>query len=163
MLVGGTLRRPQGRVDRRVAFGDGSEGRVFRETVRTGPPAASPAYLAVSFRLRVIGTSRVGHALFRAESIVNTVLFAGFPGFRSKLWLTDEVHGTYRGLYDWDGPELAARYAATLATLLRVVCVPETVAYHVVAGVRRDDVLDDPSRLEEYGAATAWWRPVPQP
>jgi hypothetical protein len=33
--------------------------------------------------------------VFRAESILNTPLFAGFPGFVSKLWLAhDENHST---------------------------------------------------------------------
>ena len=39
-----------------------------------------------------------------AESLLNTPLFVGFPGFVSKLWLAHDEHGVYRGLYEWDGP-----------------------------------------------------------
>jgi hypothetical protein len=44
----------------------------------------------------------LGHAAFRGESLLNTPLFAGFPGFVSKLWLANDGLGRYRGLYEWD-------------------------------------------------------------
>lgn len=106
-----------------------------------------PAVLLVQFRLRLLGRHRLLHELFRAESIANTPLFAGFPGFRSKLWLCDDASGLYRGIYEWEGAERATFYAETLSKLLRLVSVPGTVRYHVVAGIRRDDFLRDPRAI----------------
>jgi membrane protein len=59
---------------------------VYRETVIDRPPALLPAVLVVSFRLRHVNRGWA-HSLFRPESELNTVLFAGFPGLVSKLWL----------------------------------------------------------------------------
>ena len=42
----------------------------------------------------------------------------GFPGFWSKLWISDPATGTYRGLYAWDGAERAVDYADHLVRLL---------------------------------------------
>ena len=58
------------------------------------------------------GVRGAGHALFRWESLLNTPLFVGFPGFVSKLWLADDEHGFYRGLYEWNGPARAGRLRA---------------------------------------------------
>ena len=66
------------------------------------------------------------------------------PGFRSKLWITDQRTGVYRGVYDWDGAGRAETYATTLTALLRLVCVPGSVGFHVEPGVRRDDFLHHP-------------------
>jgi hypothetical protein len=52
--------------------------------------------LVVEFRLRAV--RGLGHAAFRWESLLNTPLFAGFPGFVSKLWLANDDLGRYRGL-----------------------------------------------------------------
>jgi hypothetical protein len=149
-------------VDRRLAFADGTSARVYRETVRTGTATHAPVLLVVEFRLRLIGRNRLLHALFRAESLANTLLFAGFPGFRWKLWCTDEDSGRYRGVYEWDGADRAVAYATTLSRLLRVVCVPGTVRFHVEPATRLQEMLHAPAVL----LATApgpppedWWRP----
>ena len=60
-----------------------------------------PPVLVVAFRLRWVRGR--GHALFRAESLLNTPLFVGFPGFVSKLWLAHDENGAYRGFYQWNG------------------------------------------------------------
>ncbi len=70
-----------------MTFADGSTGIVYRETTADLESVADPAVLVVAFALRGVHGRR-GHALFRAESLLNTPLFAGFPGFVSKLWLT---------------------------------------------------------------------------
>jgi hypothetical protein len=38
------------------------------------------------------------HTGFRWESLFNTPLFVGFPGFVSKLWLAHDEHDVYRGI-----------------------------------------------------------------
>ena len=65
----------------------------------------APVVLVVAFRLRWVRGR--GHALFRVESVLNTPLFVGFPGFVSKLWLANDENGVYRGFYEWDGAPLS--------------------------------------------------------
>lgn len=99
-----------------------------------------------------------GHALFRAESLLNAPLFAGFPGLVSKLWLAHDERGRYRGLYEWDGPRLADDYVRALWRVLALVSVPGSVHYVVLPGLRRDELLSRPQALAGDGAA--WWRPA---
>ncbi len=106
LLARHRLHQPGEHVGRRCEFADGTTSVVYRETVVDRAAPRSPAVLVVSFRLRRVRSPRA-HALFRWESVLNTVLFAGFPGFVSKLWCSHDANGVYRGLYDWDDPALA--------------------------------------------------------
>lgn len=149
-----------GRLGLRVRFADGSSSTVYRETVVSRPPPVQPCVLVVRFRLRLVGG--FGHRLFRAESLLNTPLFIGFPGFVSKLWLAHDENRTYRGLYQWDGPADARAYARSLWRILALVSEPGSIGYRVLPGLERDDLLgrsNDPitaARPEPAG----WWRPV---
>jgi hypothetical protein len=138
-------------------FADGTTARIYRETVIDRPPPVDPAVLVVAFRLRAIRGR--GHALFRRESLLNTPLFAGFPGFVSKLWLANDSHGLYRGLYQWDGPQHAEHYARSLWRVLALVSVPGSIRYHVPPGIWRDDLLRDPARAP-VDSTDGWWRPT---
>jgi hypothetical protein len=146
-------------VGMRLRFADGTSARVYRETVVDGAPE-DPCVLLVEFRLRLVRGR--GHALFRWESLLNTPLFVGFPGFVSKLWLAHDQHGVYRGVYEWDGPGRAAHYARSLWRVLALGCVPGSIHYMVLPGLRRDDLLADPHVLDTAapGAAAEWWRLV---
>lgn len=157
LAAAGRLASPRTHVGTRLGFADGTTSFVFRETAVRGVATAAPAVLVVRFRLRLVDTRPLWHALFRRECALHTPLFAGFPGFRSKLWLADLDTGVYRGLYEWDDAELARDYAETLSRLLRVVSVRGSVEYQVLADCRRDDVLRDPRVLS--GGRT-WWRVV---
>jgi hypothetical protein len=151
---------PAGQVGRRLQFGDGSSALVYRETVVSPGAAQDPCALIVEFRLRAV--RGWGHALFRWESWLNTPLFAGFPGFVSKLWLAHDERGRYRGVYEWDGPGRADHYARALWHVLALVSVPGSIHYMVVPGLRRDEFLtrsQDPGGLTAVDEA-AWWRPV---
>ena len=150
---------PRGNVGMRLRFADGTTARVYRETVVDQQPK-DPCTLVVSFRLRWV--RGWGHAAFRAESLLNTVLFVGFRGFVSKLWMAHDAHGTYRGLYEWDGPQDAEAYARALWRVLARVSVPGSIDYRVVPGVRRDEAITDPHRLAalEPEEKAAWWRVV---
>ena len=105
----------------RLRFADGTSARVFRETTVDRGATLDPCVLVVEFRLRAVRGR--GHAVFRRESLLNTPLFAGFPGLVSKLWLADDERGRYRGLYEWDGPRLAENYARALWRVLALVSV----------------------------------------
>ncbi len=159
MLGRRQLRTPRRNVGRRLRFADGSTARVYRETVALRP-AADPCLLVVSFRLRWVRGS--GHTLFRIESILNTPLFVGFPGFVSKLWLAHDHQGTYRGLYEWDGAAQAEHYARSLWRVLGLVSAPGTIHYRVFPGLRRDEVLAHPAVLagKTLGEEEAWCRVV---
>src|SRR3989442_3423250 len=106
------LRLPAQRVGTLLHFADGTSARVYRETIADRGATLDPCVLLVEFRLRAVRGS--GHAAFRRESLLNTPLFAGFPGFVSKLWLAHDDLGRYRGLYEWDDPVLAENYARAL-------------------------------------------------
>lgn len=157
MLGRGEIHSPRGNVGRVVRFADGSAGRVYRETAVTRTPR-DPCFLVVCFRLRWVRGH--GHDLFRVESILNTPLFVGFPGFVSKLWLAHDRHGTYRGLYEWDGAAAAEAYARSLWRVLELVSEPGSIDYRVFPGLRRDEVLARPAVLDAYAEPeeAAWWR-----
>lgn len=142
----------------RLRFANGTSARVYRETVVDGTPQY-PCALVVEFRLWVV--RGWGHTLFRWESLLNTPLFVGFPGFASKLWMAHDEHGVYRGVYEWDGPELAEYYARSLWRVLALGSVPHSIHYRIVPGVRRDALIAEPHLLDTVADATAaWWRPI---
>ncbi len=159
LLARGHLRWPRGNVGRVVQFANATSARVYRETVAPRP-ASDPCFLIVSFRLRAVRGR--GHAWFRAESILNTPLFVGFPGFVSKLWLAHDRDGIYRGLYEWDGAERADSYARSLWRVLELGCERGSIDYRVFPGRRRDEVLADPGLLAGVAPSeqAAWWRVV---
>jgi hypothetical protein len=148
---------PRDRAGMRLRFADGTSGRVYRETVVDRGPVLDPCVLIVEFRLRAVRGR--GHAAFRLESVLNTPLFAGFPGFVSKLWLACDERGRYRGVYEWDGPRLAENYARALWRVLALVSVPGSVHYVVLPGLRRDVLLETPHVLAAAAAdAAPWWQ-----
>ena len=133
MLLGrGRIHLRSRRVGMRLHFADGSSGRVYRETVLDREPTREPCVLVVEFRLRLV--RGWGHSLFRLESLLNTPLFVGFPGFVSKLWVAHDDHGVYRGLYEWDGPGAAESYARALWWVLALVSVPDIPCPSVSSG-----------------------------
>ena len=164
LLATGRLRQPDDLVGTRLPFRDGTRSMIFRTTERDPSAGTEPSVLQVRFRLRWIGERPTLHRVFVTTCIVNTPLFAGFPGFVRKQWMVDPRTFVYRGLYDWDGADRARWYAERLRHVLALVCVPGSVEYVVVPGLGVDDVLRDGSRLQrqEPGAQAAdtdalWW------
>ena len=158
LLARHRIHLPRGHVGMRLRFGDGTSARVYRETAIDTGPAERPCILVVAFRLR--GVRGPGHTMFRWESILNTPLFAGFPGLVSKLWFAHDQHGVYRGLYEWDGPDRAEHYARCLWRVLELVCVRGTIHYQVLPSLSREELLDrwhGPHGTGPAGAA-AWWQ-----
>jgi hypothetical protein len=142
----------------RLGFADGTSATVYRETVVDEGVARDPCVLVVEFQLRLV--RGMGHALFRWESLLNTPLFVGFPGFTSKLWLAADRRGHYRGLYEWDGPRRAEDYARALWRVLALVSVPGSIHYVVLPGLRRDELLERSRGVASAHAIAAadWWR-----
>lgn len=140
-----------------VSFADGTCGRVYRET-RVDRSCSAPCLLLVEFRLRAVRGR--GHQAFERESILNTPLFVGFPGFVSKWWLTHDQRGVYRGVYEWDGPAAAERYARSLWRVLALVSAKGSIDYRVIPGLRRDELLADPGRIRQEQSQESWWQVV---
>jgi len=159
LLLRGCIRQPRSNVGRRLSFADGTTTTVYRETVIARQPPMDPTTLVVEFTLRGVHTPWL-HRLFRIESELNTVLFAGFPGLVSKLWCCHDERGAYRGIYDWDGAASAEDYVRSLWWVLALVSVPGSIHYRVLAGIRRDDFLSDPHRLDDGHLTDGWWRPL---
>lgn len=156
LVAGRGLHHPSDHVGRVLWFADGSSARVYRETRLDVGANRQPVVLVVGFVLR--GVRGRGHAAFRVESWLNTPLFVGFPGLVSKLWLSHDQSGRYRGFYEWDGADLAADYVHALSWVLGLVCVPGSICAHSIAGVGRDDALSDPGMLGPGGTGQ-WWCP----
>jgi hypothetical protein len=159
MLARGELGWPRENVGRELRFANGTSARVFRETTGAGS-AVEPCFLAVAFRLRLVRGR--GHGWFEAESILNTPLFVGFPGFTSKLWLAHDETGIYRGLYEWDGPARAEHYARSLWRVLELGCERSSIDFRVFAGLGRDEALAEPALLDRQAPSEPqpWWRVV---
>ena len=158
LLVHRRVHMPKDHVGECLEFADGSKARAYFETVIDRALTQDPAVLVVGFRLRGI-RGRRAHALFRFESRFNTPLFVGFPGFVSKLWIANDSQGLYRGVYEWDGADLAEAYARALWRVLALVSTAGSIHYQVLPGVRCDEVLHRPELLSGYEGAQ-WWRPV---
>ena len=136
---------PTSLVDTKLRFADGTTSRIYRETVVDHGEVGQPCILVVSFRLRFVRGAF--HTLFRAESLLNTPLFVGFPGFVSKLWLAHDANGVYRGVYQWDDAACAEYYARCLWRILALVSRRGSIRYVVVPGHERDELLTTPERF----------------
>lgn len=160
LLARRRIHLPRRNVGMRLCFADGTSSRIYRETIVDRAAPADPCVLVVAFRLRAV--HGWGHAAFRWESLFNTPLFVGFPGFVSKLWLAHDDHGGYRGLYEWDGPGPAEAYARALWRVLALVSVPGSIHYKILAGMRRDDLFSELQALEGTAPVNMadWWRVV---
>jgi hypothetical protein len=162
LLAQRRVRQPRMQVGRRIRFDDGTSAVVYRETVIDDAPDATPAVLVVGFRLRGV-RRQWAHRVFRIESELNTILFAGFPGLVSKLWLRADQQQTYRGVYQWNDPDLAIEYVRALWWVLALVSERDSIHYAVLPGLVRDEVLADPSLIDTVDAAPGgWWRPEAQ-
>ncbi len=157
MSTGHRLMRSPEHVGDALTFEDGTTSRVFRETRVRDVAAAHPTLLAIKFRLAFLDDLAPLHAAFRRECLIHTLLFAGFRGFRSKLWLEDDRTRIYRGIYEWDGAEDASAYAARMVGLLAPFSNQGTVEAQIVPGLTLSGYLTDPDATTG-GQSDGWWR-----
>jgi hypothetical protein len=157
LLSQNRIHLPTSNVGTPVRFENGTTATVYRESTVDRRPPTKPAVLIVTFRLRLIRGR--GHTLFRTESILNTPLFIGFPGFVSKLWFGHDGNGAYRGIYQWDDPVRAENYARALWQVLAIGCIPGSIRYHVVPAHYRDELLRTPGLLPHEPDGD-WWLPA---
>ena len=70
-------------------------------------------------------------------------LIAGYPGFRHKLWMADEVSGTWQGVYEWESPEAVEVYRSSFVLgLMNRRAEPTSISYTVLQDTRLDDFVD---------------------
>jgi hypothetical protein len=146
----------------RLPFKDGIAPVVFRETALRAARTDDPAVLVIQFRLTFLGANPWLHAAFRHECVLHTPLFAGFPGFRSKLWADDVQTGVYAGLYEWQEARLATHYAERMVALLTPFSSRGTARFHVIEGLRRSEFLRRPTAAGG-GTPAGWWELVAAP
>jgi hypothetical protein len=158
MVARHEVHQPRVHVGRPLGFADGTTSRVYRETV-VDRTALEPSVLVVSFRLCAVRGG--AHRAFEWESLLNTPLFVGFPGFVSKLWLAHDENDVYRGVYEWDGPAAAEHYARSLWRVLAFVSCRGSIDYRVIPELRRDVFLTEPGAVRTR-ETRAWWQVVPR-
>ena len=130
----GELHRRRGRVGSWVRLPDGRCFQVFRETTSDAGSERDRVVVAVWFHLKgVPAGARIRRAIFERESILNTLLFAGFDGFRIKLWMVDPASSDFAGLYEWSDPGQAEIYARYITTVLARLSRSGSVGYQIVA------------------------------
>jgi hypothetical protein len=128
---------------------DGRAFTVFRESIRddAGP---SRTTLAVWFHLRGIPAgSRVRRFLFERLCLANTLLFAGFNGYRVKLWMVDPKTADYAGLYLWRSDEEAEDYGRYIVGILSPLSTRGSIGYQILPRTAFEDSLASPGSLTE--------------
>jgi hypothetical protein len=121
-----------------VTLPDGRTFRTFRQTSCdvAEPDGADHVVLVVWFRLHGVPPGApVRRWIFERESILNTVLYAGMPGFRTKLWMVDPATSDYAGVYEWSGRSAAEAYVRYITSVLRPLSRAGSVGGYVVDGV----------------------------
>jgi hypothetical protein len=122
LLARGALHIDHSLDGRLAQLPDGRTFEIFRRTTSSASDhdMNEPVVLSVWFHLRFVPAwARTRRTLFERESILNTLLFAGFPGYQSKLWMVDPDTNEFAGLYEWRGREAAERYARYITSVLR--------------------------------------------
>lgn len=143
LLARRQLHLQHGRIGTTVAIPDGRQSVVFRESSRDGDPGSASVTLAVWFHLRGIpGGSRIRRLFFERLCLVNTILFAGFAGYQSKLWMVDPVTSDYAGLYSWHSAEEAEPYARYIIRILSPLSSEGTVGYEILPATSFSDYLE---------------------
>jgi len=142
LLATSRLHANDARVGSTVTIPDGRRYVVFRETSCDAPSSGRPIVLSVWFRLRMIPPGAlVRRWLFERLCIVNTLLFAGFPGYEVKLWMVDPVTSDYAGLYSWASADEADRYGRYITSVLAPFSVRDSLGYQVLPDVTLDEYL----------------------
>ena len=133
LLRQGRLHLGHKRIGATVRLPNGQELVVFRESSCDGAVGPAPVTLAVWFHLRGVPEgSRVRRYLFERACLVNTILFAGFAGYRVKLWMVDPETADYAGLYSWRSADEAEEYARYIVRILSPLSRSGTVGFQVL-------------------------------
>jgi len=108
----GRLRLERRLIGTELVMPDGRTFRVFRQLTHAvdgsdGATAARPVTLVVRFRF-----ARLSERWNRRLSLLPVPAIGGSPGFRHKLWMSDE-RGWWQGVYEWESARAADAYRAS--------------------------------------------------
>ena len=128
-------RRIHLRKDRLGAIAYDANGLAYvmrRETCVAAREPEGGAALFIWFQLKFIRPdTRLRNAFFWKINYATTPFFSGHPGHRFKLWTEGRGNPGYLGIYEFASPETADVAGDYLTTILRLLSVPGSVAYHV--------------------------------
>ena len=129
-VLRGRLHFSRERVGKTISLPDGTTATIFREVhVAAGPGQAARPGAQFHVRFHLAG---MAPALNKVFSWLPVPFFVGLPGFRSKLWLLDEATGDFHGLYQWETPVAAERYAHSFALrFMTARSVPGSLSYTI--------------------------------
>jgi hypothetical protein len=128
LIVSGRLHFREDRLGEIIPGEDGVPYQVFREIVvdrRGDQPSNSGAIFSIRFQVE--NMSPAHNQLF---SLLPIALYAGIPGFRSKVFT---IRGSHcRSIYEWDTVADAERYAHSLAVrAIASRAVPGSVSWTI--------------------------------
>ena len=105
---------------------------VFRETVSDANYLENEVTLVVGFRLKLIKKNAFFHFLFQRVCILNTPIWVGFKGFKTKLWMVDAISKNYLGIYRYQGRENAEGYAEYITSILRPFSTKGSIWFEII-------------------------------
>jgi hypothetical protein len=110
---------------------DGKTYTVFRETVSDKEYGEKEVTLIIGFRLKLIGKNSIFHWLFQLLCMLDTPIWVGFNGFKTKFWMVKADSKDYLGLYRYQGEGNAKRYAEYICAVLKPLSTASSVWYKI--------------------------------
>jgi hypothetical protein len=114
---------------------------IFRETESWDGTPDPSVVIVCGFRLRFFQSNSLLHWVFRRVCIISSPIWAGFPGYRAKLWMIDYQTKNYLGIYEWAGESKARVYAEWLVNLLRHLSSRGSVWYELYPNEKLEEYL----------------------
>ena len=114
---------------------EASNGRtymVFCETVSDREYGGEEVTLIIGFRLKLIGKSRFFHWIFQHICILDTPIWVGFRGFKTKYWMVEPDTQDYLGLYRYQSKDNARKYAEYICAVFRPLSTRDSVWYEII-------------------------------
>lgn len=109
----GRLHFPKERLAEVLTLPTGQQYSIFRQVV-VDPDPKQPKRPEALFRVQ-FHLENMTPQQNKFFSIIPIPFFVGLPGFRSKLWTSDEETGDFQGIYEWDTMQDAKNYANSFA------------------------------------------------
>ncbi len=129
----GRLHAPKGQIGKIFTNADGEAFVIFKQTILDplpGEPEKPEAMFRVRFRVPKISPWRD-----RLVISLKSPVFVALPGFRSKLWMVDEMNDTYQGVHEWSTLRDAEAYVHSYSMeFMTGVAVPGGISYEIIPG-----------------------------
>ncbi len=132
LVFAGELHQSNKRLGWKYKVKDGQTYAVFRETFSDRDYQESQVTLVVHFRLIIVGSNPFFHWLFQHLCVLDTPMWCGFPGFKTKFWMVDLKSKDYLGIYRYEGRKNAEIYANYISTILKPLSTKNSVWYEII-------------------------------